>query len=188
MKSKIIAFLFLLYVSAYGQIQVIRTDGGAVVTNLGYNIQVNKGSTLKREWITLNDTTCPIQFNGSVGITTSYAERSYSFNASGTINPKEPIVAYEVLHVLYDMFGEHIKTLSNKKVIDINSSVGFENPSWYGSETQISQFLFCVTFVSNVRTAKGVIWRYNPQPIKEELNKIKIQYEAGYEPSKVTEK
>ena len=35
-------------------------DGGSMVTQLSGSIAVNKGSTLRRRWVILNDPTCPV--------------------------------------------------------------------------------------------------------------------------------
>jgi hypothetical protein len=187
-KFYLITIGLLLFISnTYSQISISRLSGGSVVTKLGMGISINNGSSLTREWIVLNDTTCPLQLQ-NVGINTVYLSSEYYFKASGILSLKEKIVAYEIHHVLYNVFGEHIKTLKNLEVIDI--SMPTELPkmnSWYATENDVSEYLTCVSYVATVRTLMGKIWYYKPELIKQELNKVQIAYEEGYSPSTNTD-
>jgi hypothetical protein len=60
------------------KLQSTISDGGSVVTDLGYNIKVNKNSSLHRSWVVLNDPGCPVQLNGA-GIATAFGNREYSY-------------------------------------------------------------------------------------------------------------
>jgi hypothetical protein len=151
-------------------------------------IKVNDGSTLKKEYITINDTNCPIQMVDA-GIETSYAASKYSFNPIGLLKSKEPIVAYEVVHLIYNVFGEHMKSLSNTEIIDFEGEKNFSRySSWYASENNVSEYLICISYVSNVRTKSGKIWHYNFKALKEQLNKIEFTFEEGFVPKKNAEK
>lgn len=171
------------------QIKIQETTGGSVVTKLGYGIAVNEGSTLNRLHYTLNDESCPVQL-ANTGITANYTGSGYNFKPVGKLLAKEQITAYELHSVLYDIFGEKIKTLSNSDIVDVIGMVELEKVggSWYATENQVKEFFVVVTYVANVRTQDGTIWRYKPMDIKEELNKIKIKYEEGYAPKKEEEK
>jgi hypothetical protein len=177
--------LFLLFwVASSAQVTTNKTDGGTVITKLGMGIKVNDGSSLTRQWIILNDEKCPLKLNNTVGINTVYNGNGYEFVASGGITVVEPIVAYEIDFVLYDIFGEHIQTLSCTEINDISQPVELgKHSSWYATENQISEYFFCVSYVAKVRTKSGVIWRYDPLQIKQELNKIQIAYDESYSPS-----
>ncbi len=184
----ILLYIFILHHS-YSQITVSKFEGGSVVTKLGMGINVNGSSTLKREWIVINNPKCPMKLSDAVGINVNYTGSGYKFVPVGNIVMAEPIVAYEIHHVLYNVFGQHIKTLSNLEIADLNETKGFDKySSWYASENQVSEYLFCVSYVAYVRMKSGVIWRYNPDEIKQELSKIQIAYEEGYSPSKEKEK
>lgn len=192
MKRFVVLLSCLIFTSnIFSQLTVSKVEGGSVVTKLSMGIKVNQGSSLKRDWVTINDPACPIQLN-DIGIETSYGSStssSYSFKSVGSFVTKEPIVAYEVVHVLYNVFGEHMKSLSNQEVTDIDVKSDFSKyASWYASENDVSEFLICVTYVSNVRTKSGLLWHYSYKPIKEQLDKLKIYFEEGYAPKKDKEK
>lgn len=187
--KKIPVFLLLICLSSnvFSQLAVNKINGGSVITKLGMGIKVNDGSTLTRDFIIINAANCPLQLS-DVGINTAYTN-SYNFVPVGTIAPKEPITAYEVHHVLYNIFGEHIKTLSNQSITDINAATGFSKYSaWYASENNVSEYLICVSYVANVRTSNGTIWHYDYKGIQAELDKIKLKYDEDYVPPKIADK
>ncbi len=150
--------------------------------------KMNKGSSLTREWIVLNDSECPVQLTNSVGINTVIKDSDLRFTLTGNINTSQPITAYQIFHVLYDVFGEHIKTLSNLGIEDINGTKSFKNKdSWYATYNQGSEYVRCVSFVRKVRTKEGIIWNYDPNAINNELKKIEIIYKEEYNPSNENE-
>lgn len=172
------------YLSAQSQMIVTDEQGSSVETELGYGYSVNKGSSLMRQVITLNDTLCPVQV---VDITaeTTYADRKYRFKSKGWVNPKKPISAYEIHIVLYNVFAEHIKTLSMQDVSDLSSPVSVDGESgWYADENDVSEYLISVAYVANVRTKDGQLWRYNYKAIEEELAKLNIAFSEENLPKK----
>jgi hypothetical protein len=188
MRKNIAFALFIaLNFNSYSQLDVKKVNGGSVITKLGMGIKVNEGSTLSREFITINSPSCPLQLT-DVGINTAYAN-SYSFVPVGNITPRESITAYEVHHVLYDVFGRHIKTLSNQTIKDINAPTIFDKySSWYASENNVSEYFICVSYVADVRTANNVIWHYDSKEMQSELNKIKLKFDESFEPPKIKDK
>ena len=188
MKKIYITFICLLFcILSHGQLTTLKVNGGSVVTKLSMGISVNTGSSLTREWIVINDEKCPAQLK-DVGINTVYVSSDYSFVPAGNIVLSEPIVTYEIHHVLYDVFGGHIKSLNNLEIADMSGTIDLKKSSgtWYATENQISEYLSCVSYVAAVRTTTGVIWRFKPDLIKQELSKIQIAYEEGYSPSTET--
>jgi hypothetical protein len=155
---------------------------------IGLGIKVNDGSSLKREQITINDSNCPVQLS-DIGIVPSYSSSRYSFEPTGSITTQEPITAYEIVHLIYNVFGEHMKSLSNTAITDIDGQSFFRPySSWYASENNVSEYLICISYVSNVRTKSGKIWHYNFKALKEQLNKIEFTFEEGFVPKKNVEK
>ncbi len=169
------------------QMVVSKTDGSSIETPLGFGYAVNKGSTLVRQVITLNDTLCPLQLD-NVTVGTSYLDRQYRFKSNGSIVPKEPLSAYEIHIVLYNVFGEHLKTLSGTEVADISAPMSIENESsWYANENNVSEYFISVAYVANVRTQEGQLWRYNYEAIKDKLGELKIAFEEEYLPKSNSE-
>jgi hypothetical protein len=174
----------------FPKITLTKNTGISALFKSNYgDTKIHKNSSLTREWIVLNEAGCPIQLTNSVGINTTYLDRSFRFTATGSLETSEPITAYEVHHVIYNVFGEHLETLSNVEIADINGSAELnKGDSWYGTDNQLVEYMICVSYVATVRTKSGTLWRYNYIPIKLELNKIQIAYEENYRPSLETEK
>lgn len=179
-------------------LKVTIADGGSVTTSLIGNIKVNKNSSLKRTWITINDSVCPVQMTGA-GISTVYERSSlgssgdYRFNAAGSITASEAVSAVDITFILYDPFGTHMRTLGGTYVQDfvVNSTTSLNSlgGSWYATENDISELLTVVAFISHVRTVSGAVWHLNSKGISAELSKIQLQAASSIlEPDKLPRK
>ncbi len=185
--NALIILLVIAFGQANGQLKTTKIDGGSVVLKLGFGISVNENSTLKRDFILINDESCPLTLD-NVGVVPNFVQNSYTFKATGSVFAKELITAYELHHVLYDVFGKHIKTLSLTDVTDANGIKVLDKFSWRAYENQVSQYLICVSYVAAVRSASGGIWRYDIGRIKEELQKIELEYDSTYAPPRTDER
>lgn len=114
-KPFLLIFLSIYFgISTYSQITQTKTEGNSVVTKLSMGIKVNEGSSLIREKVTINDAQCPIQLS-NIGVQPVYSSSrsDYTFYPEGIFNTIELIVAIEIYHVIYDVFCEYMRTLSN---------------------------------------------------------------------------
>lgn len=169
--------LLLVGQQAYSQapFETRSLDGGPITTDLGYNIIINKGSTLRREWIVVNDPACPLAL-GDVGIVTEYGGRDYRYRATGSAVAKEPLKALEVRFLLLDVWGAHMKTLSGIEVADLATQATFDlagNFSWRAWENDVTELHTSVAFVAHVRTGDGRVWAANLDAISRELGKFR---------------
>ena len=102
---------------------VTRTGGGSITTVLAYGFAVAKGSSLQREWIAVHDSTMPVVFEGTPGVTTTYLSREYGgeyrYRASFTVVSRETVRAIEVRFLTFDVWGEHVRTLNFEEVADV---------------------------------------------------------------------
>lgn len=159
---------------SYAQIEISRAPGGPAVTNLGMGIAVNKGSTLQREWLTVNIAEAPAKLE-AVGIKTTYVGREYAFEQAGRLTVAEPLAAVELRFMLFDVWGEHLKTLSNTEIRDLRPNVPLElstTGTWRAWETEVSEYLTAVGFIARTRTIDGRVWA-------ADLAAVRRQVEAG---------
>lgn len=185
-KLLLIIFCLLLYNPANSQITILKKTG---IPATFANRKVHDGSSLTREWIVLNDTKCPIQLNENVGVGVVFKSSRFRFGSSGYFTTTEPITAYEVHHLLYDVFGDYLNACSETCVKDINGSIKMDQgTTWYGADHELMYYFLCVSYVATVRTQADTIWRFDPLAISEELKKIQIPYKEEYRPSTETEK
>ncbi len=159
-------------------LQVEALDGGSVVTDLGYGIQVNKGSSLQRRWFVINDPSCPVQLSGA-GISTVYESSSvgghYEYKATGAAIAGEPITAFDVRYLLFDIWGEHTRTLSDTEVSDLKAKVALKDTgTWSTWENEVSEVFTVVSFVARVRRPDGTLWQYDPSSLLDQVEKIKV--------------
>jgi hypothetical protein len=160
---------------------VEEVDGGSVVTNLGYGIAVNKGSSLHRRWFVLNDPTAPLSMIGT-GVTTKYTSGrvsgDYSYEPTGSVTSKVPVTAFEVRFLLFDIWGKHMKTLSSTDVTDLQPGTPFNletSGSWRTWESDVSELQTVVAFVAHVRLADGTVWAYDSASLVREIQEIKLK-------------
>lgn len=161
---------------------VTRESGGSIQTPLGYNIVLNKESSLMREWITVHDQTLPASLAGTVGIKTAYesgrVSGEYRYKTSFTIEAKEPLAALEVRFLLFDLWGNHIKTLSLTEVADIPSKKEHTGEWRAFSENEVSEFYASIAYLARVRTQSGRVMEANPTAVIEEARKFSKKFSA----------
>jgi len=162
-------------------ISVTKIDGGPVVT---YGAAVDRGSSIHRRWFVINDSSCPIAL-GDAGLTTPhYNSPSYQFDAQGTAAAVENVLAFEVLFPVFDLWGDHIRTLSLNQVQDL-APAGHPQPlggSWFATENDVREYLTSVAYVDKVMTANGKIWRADRKLIAQKLAEVQIAVsESGLE-------
>ena len=103
--------------SSERQLDVTNSDAGTIVTNLGYNIQVNKGSSLHRQSHIINDPSWHVKISSSA-ISTKYASSAYRFIQDGRATTTGDLTAIEVVSALFDIWGDHMKNLRAASVTD----------------------------------------------------------------------
>jgi len=172
-------------------ISIERYEGGSVVTDLGYNISLNKNSSLKREWFVVRDENSPASIEGSAGIQVTYksSERyssgQYQYNVRYQLKAKEPIAAFEIrVHVL-DVFGRLLKTLSASELVDFSGSQSLDGTWQIWSENEASEAFASVAYVAQVRTASGRVYEADRAAVFDQVRKVARRItEADLEPKR----
>lgn len=160
-------------------LQVEELGGGSIVTDLGYGIQLNKGSSLQRRWFVINDPSCSVQLK-EAGINTVYRSTEiggdYKYIPAGTVIIGEKTSAFEVRFLLFDIWGEHMRTLSDTEVSDLSGQIGLKDTgSWTAWENDVSELLTVVSFVSRVKRPDGTVWDYDSSSLLQQVEKIKVK-------------
>lgn len=158
---------------AHADIQRTVKDGGSIASER-YTTPLNEGSTLSRSLVTLDDTDCPVAL---VDAGVVIDDDLLWFGAVGSVHPRVPISAFEVRFVLLDVFGDRLATFSEVRVKDLDAEAGTFlelQESWKASWSNVRHLLTVVSFVANVRTQDGVVWRYDDQAVAESLLEIDV--------------
>jgi len=162
-----------------------RGSGGSIQTKLGGNFVVNKNSSLAREWLTLHDPAMLVDIKDNVGITTVYVgERigsHYEYSTSLRVVPTVDLAAIELRFLVFDLWGDHVKTLLMDEVEDMKA--GEDHPltgAWRAwTENEISRHYASIAYVSRVRTKDGRVVGADPTPVIEEARKFSKKFTAA---------
>ena len=155
----------LMAVGVHSDIEESIKDGGSVVIEQEIFSPINEGSSLRRVWITLNDTDCPLQLSDA-GVTVQDGSRSELFDVIGQLKPRVPISAYEVRFLLLDVFGDSLRILSTTEVKDFSTDIEISlSGRWRAADHEARGFLTAIAFVAKVRTKRGSVWQYDEDAI-----------------------
>jgi hypothetical protein len=160
---------------------ITRADGG-LVEDLGYGISVHPKSLLKRVWITVNDSVLPLHLVGNVGVRPidgGYVSRYI-------VRARDSITAFEVRFVVFNVWGDVIRTLSGAQVQDIDAGDDREVlEDWsVDSQKEATECYASLGFVARVRTRSGKVYAANMDPILDVARKLSAKFTAAdLEPS-----
>ncbi|MCB1590612.1 MAG: hypothetical protein KDI56_16995 [Xanthomonadales bacterium] len=181
MGMRIVVALVGMLVGAVASAEIVveRFEGSSMKTPLSNTIAVNDKSTLNQQWVVINDSAMPLQIMGKTGVSAVYESgRSaysgdYRFTAATDLQGSEPIVAYQLRFLVFDVFGNSMQTLSLTEVEDRDGGVAFRGTAkWRATENQVEELYASVAFVSAVRTNAGKVYTANYEAVLAEARKV----------------
>lgn len=166
------AFALLACAATHAQLVVKTGEGGTAKVELGYNVVLNKNSSLRRQWAYINDPKSPVEIEGSIDIGVKY-KKEYVYTGTAVVRAKQDVHAIEIVHVILDVFGRRLSTLQNLAVSDLkaDSTDGFSGEWRIFSESEASAVHSSYTYVRSVRTADGKIYSAPMTQIFEAIRK-----------------
>ena len=174
-----LALLFLLVGTLFAQdgdsngFQVREEDGGPVTVRSASGM-LNQGSSLKRRWLAVNDLSGPVLLN-KAGLYPRFDEKEevHVLMPVGTAQPSQAIAAVEVRYMLFDVWGEHLSTLTMTKMADTSTTFDLRDGSgWPAWENEVAQLVTVVAFIARVRLENGQIWSYDPDRLTSEVRSL----------------
>ena len=169
--KKLFVFSILSSTFLLSEITVSKSNGGSIVIDLGYDIKLNEGSLIEREWHTINNSKIPLEIVRDAGINIIYQSRNYSgdylYKTIFNVLPKDDISAFEIIFITFNLWGEKTNNLVMTEVNEfINGMPKTIDASWkIFSENNASEFHTSLSYVSKVRLKNGKIIRANPSEI-----------------------
>lgn len=153
-------------------------------TKLSSTIAVNPESSLEREWIAVHDPGLPVVLAGTPGIKTvyrredEYSNGGYVYETRFSITPQEALSALSVRFLLFDVWGEHIRTLASTDVMDLAAGDEREfTPTWeLWSENECSEFYASIAYVARVRTQAGSVKDGDTQFVLEQARRFSAKF------------
>ncbi len=174
-----VAVLFLVFPSAFAQqksdssLQVHEDEGGTVAVRTASGF-LNQDSSLKRTFYSIDDASGPAAIeHAGVFPRLDEKEKVDYLLPFGTVSPKEAISAVEVRYVLFDVWGERIRTLSSTRLVDSSTHVDFRASNrWMALDSEVGQLVTVVSFVARVRTAEGSLWTFDPNRMASRMESL----------------
>jgi hypothetical protein len=127
----------------------------------------------------VNDPTCAVQLL-ETGIESRYLSGgNFVFRKVGSATARESISAVEISLMLFDLWGSHIRDLAVLKVTEISKGAEVPRDSeWATDGLEVTQFMTSVSYVKQVRTSDGKIWRADTRAILEKLASMQLRISA----------
>jgi hypothetical protein len=163
---------------------ITKKNGPGMYTAIGDYV-FNTNSSLKRQWITIHSDIMPIKINDTIGVIVS-GDKDLKYYSEYNLVAKEPIKAVEIRFLLFNIWGEHYKTLSATLIIDLGSDVGrvFESEWNTYSINDLSEFYASIAYIARARTAEGQVINADSKIVLKEAKKFSEKFsEKDLEPT-----
>ena len=138
----------------------------------------NKGSSLMRETILLNDPDAPVQVTRTQ-TRFELVKSNFDFVSVNEFEARKPVAAVAVHHVVFDVFGRHMDDLSAIDVADRGVGRHSREGRWKSLGDYVPELLTTVTYVSRVRLSDGTQWVYNESRLLSALRRLGLEPLAG---------
>lgn len=182
----VMILLVILYGPVYGQETTIRSSGGSVQIKANAiegkdgswtSRYVNAGSTLTREWVVVNDPSLPAWIVDPTGLSVEYLgsfRAGFGYSAEYKIQTKEALTAYQIVFLTFNVWGDLVENLSASEVTDIPANQTRRGKGAWKvlSETEASESLACIAYISQVRTKDGRVLRANRTAVLNEARRL----------------
>lgn len=181
-----LAAAFVCTSSLSQPVRVASSDGSEMKISLGAGIVVNKNSTARKTMHKVIDDKSPVKLVGDQRFDVEFktgrgSSGEYVYLARAIPATEKDMVAVEVLHVVFDIFGRHIRTLQDVAVADVSAgnSLYHENAGWrISSEAEAGMAHTVFSFVSSAKFKDGTVYS---APIPIILSAIKKMAPAATE-------
>ncbi|HUA13937.1 MAG TPA: hypothetical protein VMG31_01465 [Verrucomicrobiae bacterium] len=173
------AVMFLCLESLFAQgkananLQVHEEDGGSVAVRTANGI-LNQDSSLKRKWYVIDDLNSPVQLDHAGVFPRLDDKENVQYLAPvGVASPRRSISALEVRYLLFDVWGDRLRTLAVTRLTDSSTHIDLRGSDrWPAFDWEVSRLVVVVAFVARVRTAEGQIWTFDADRILPQIEAL----------------
>lgn len=136
---------------------------------------MNEGSTLQRESVLLNIPSCPVAVNSNT-LRFDFKDRRFRYQLATDLTARSAVTALEVRHLLFDVFGRHMKSLQNLEAKDIPEGDHKVDGTWNVlRENDVSEHLTTVTYIAKARLSDGRIWKADIDQVRSVLGTLNLE-------------
>ncbi len=159
-----------------GPVTTVPTTAGGVPQTAGA-FTLNNGSTLQRQWVTINDPAIPATFSRLTGATTRSQGNSYTYFADIDFQVTAPLAAIQFNWILFDLWGRTMQVQTFTQVKDYPIGTQTFGFSWIASEARdVQRYFASITYIARVRTMDGKVIEVNQALVEAEALKL----DAGF--------
>jgi len=169
-----------------------KADGGQAgfyLTQYGGGIgpPVTK-ARLNLEWIVVDDPRLPVAFASVQGVRAvrEPLEEKYWYYAKFDVQlTEDSITAWESRFLTFNVWGDHVRTLSYTKVHVVNhNEMALASGSWYlGSKAEGEEHLASIGYIARVRTNEGKVLHADTELLLREAKRFSEKFtEEDLEP------
>lgn len=151
------------------------------------NFFTNKESSLKQQWIILDDPRMNVRFRDVFGVVPTWvAERIFSYKTEYSWQSGETsLVAVEFRFLTFDVWGVHVRTLVTASIKDFAPRTLLKETSQWALfvENEGMEHYASIGYVSRVRTAEGIVLNADTAFVLREARRFSEQFtEEDLEP------
>ena len=174
----LVLLLCSLWAAANAQTTGITRGEDSMKIDLGYGIVINKDSTLKRQIVTIHNSTQGAVIVGEAPIVVRHVSKKYrgefTYEARWTVLAKVDLHAVETRFLIFDLWRDGQRTLSATKIKDITAGMPQEfTAKWrVWNENEAIYHNASIAYIAQVRTADGKIWQANVKRVLEEAKRF----------------
>jgi len=167
--------LVLISTSVRAELYEIKREAEGPFKFKLFGVELNEGSSLQRESVLFNDPSCPVQITRN-RMVFAYADRRMTLSAATQLTMRQPIMAMEVRHILFDVCGQDARNVSNLAASDFQA-VPANLPSTWNifDENDASELLTTVTYIARVRFVDGTQWVVNSDNLSQALGSLHLE-------------
>jgi hypothetical protein len=124
----------------------------------------------------------PADLIGTPGVSTTYTSGrvsgEYYYEAKPSVQAKEDLAAIEIRFLVFNVWGQHVRTLLSDEVADVAAGVTKElSPQWRVlSENEVSRHYASIGYISRIRTKDGRVVDADPTAIVREAQKFSKKF------------
>jgi len=171
-------------IAAAQEYEITRSPDGSFAFSI-LAVNFNEESTLERESILLNASDSPIRLVGA-SMTIDYGGEGRGrlrYNVASQIEANVFVMALELRHALYDVFGNHMQNLSNTETRNVEPGALSLSGTWnIRQENEVTEHLTTVSFVAQVRLSDGRVWNYNSDALSAALDSLELDQDIDDDP------
>jgi hypothetical protein len=150
------------------------------------NLVMNEKSSLKQEWIVVDEPRMLLRFTDVCGVSTKWGFASsgsqhadYLYETKFTVEASETAVAaYEVRFLTFNIWGNHVRTLSGTYIADLGQYLeDSKEAAWrIYSESEAWEHYASIGYVARVRTVAGAVLTADSETVLREAQRLSEKF------------